>query len=131
MLEPPERNSSTLMPVSFSNMLATFWAVSIGTEQYQTTLPSRLAAAMSTGCAMAEPAAHSRVVPAIRPRRLSVPFAVLRFFRWLVGNLAVRLRQAQHGIAARRLHCGAAKPPLPRGENGSKSEANNEATASG
>src|SRR5437870_8731361 len=46
MAEPPERNSSTLMPVSFSNMLATFCAVSIGTEQYQTTLPSRLAAAM-------------------------------------------------------------------------------------
>src|SRR5882762_7654252 len=120
MLEPPERNNSTLMPVSFSNMLATLWAVSIGTEQYQTTLPSRLAAAMSTGCAMAEPAATSRVTPAIGPRRLSVPIAVLRFFRWLTGNLAARMRQAQRGIGARRLHCGAARVPLPCGENGFK-----------
>src|SRR5882724_1814546 len=118
MLEPPERNSSTLMPVSFSHMLETFWAVSIGTEQYQTTLPSRLAAAMSTGCAMAEPAANSSVAPAIRPRRLSVPIAVLRFFRWLAANLAAHMRQAQRGIGARRLHCSAARVPLPRGENG-------------
>jgi hypothetical protein len=48
MLEPPERNSSTLMPVCCSNMLEIFCAVSTGTEQYQTTLPSRFAAARST-----------------------------------------------------------------------------------
>src|SRR3954449_4604800 len=119
MLEPPERNSSTLMPVSFSNMLATFWAVSIGTEQYQTTLPSRLAAAMSTGCATADPTATSRVAPAIRPRRVSVPMAILPFLP-VAGNLAARMRQAQRGIGARRVHCGAAKPPLLCGENGFK-----------
>jgi hypothetical protein len=35
--EPPERNSSTLMPVSVSNMLAIFWAVPTGVDVYQST----------------------------------------------------------------------------------------------
>src|SRR5690349_6537906 len=110
MLDPPERNSSTLMPVCCSNMLETFCAVSIGTEQYQTTLPSFLAAAMSTGCAMAEPAANSRAAPAISPRRLSVPMADLRFFRWL-APLGQFSRPHPHGATWHRrtpiaLQCG-------------------------
>src|SRR5438128_2704745 len=51
MLEPPDRNSSTLIPFFCSNRLAIFCAVSIGTDVYHTTLPSRLAAAMSTASA--------------------------------------------------------------------------------
>ena len=47
--EPPERNSSTLIPVSAWNRLAIFWAVPIGVDVYQVTAPSRLAAARSTG----------------------------------------------------------------------------------
>ena len=47
--DPPERNSSTLMPVSAWNMLAIFWAVSTGVEVYQVTAASFRAAAMSTG----------------------------------------------------------------------------------
>ncbi len=46
--EPPERNSSTLMPVSAWNMLAIFCAVPTGVDVYQVTVPSFLAAAMST-----------------------------------------------------------------------------------
>ena len=46
--EPPERNSSTLMPYSFSNRLTIFWACGSGVEVYQTTLPSALALATST-----------------------------------------------------------------------------------
>ena len=48
MAEPPERNSSTLMPYSFSNRLTIFWACGSGVEVYQTTLPSALALARST-----------------------------------------------------------------------------------
>jgi hypothetical protein len=47
--EPPERNSSTLIPVSAWNMLAIFWAVLTGVDVYQVTAPSFLAAVMSTG----------------------------------------------------------------------------------
>src|SRR4051812_47546647 len=48
MAEPPERNSSALMPYSFSNRLTIFWACGSGVEVYQTTLPSALALARST-----------------------------------------------------------------------------------
>ena len=51
MAEPPERNSSTLMPVCASNIWTILFAVSIGVEVYQTTLPSALAAAASTASA--------------------------------------------------------------------------------
>jgi type IV secretory pathway VirB6-like protein len=47
--EPPERKSSTLIPVSVWNMLAIFWAVLTGVDVYQVTAASRFAAAMSTG----------------------------------------------------------------------------------
>jgi hypothetical protein len=46
--EPPDRNSSTRIPVSFSNSEAIFWAVATGVEVYQATAPSFFAAAMST-----------------------------------------------------------------------------------
>ena len=54
MAEPPERNISTLMPVSFWNASTIFWPCSIGVEVYQTTLPSAFALATSTAsCAWA------------------------------------------------------------------------------
>src|SRR5262249_21156932 len=60
--EPPERKSSTLMPVSVSNALTILLAVEIGVEVYQTTLPSFLAAAASTGSpAQAGAATPSRI----------------------------------------------------------------------
>jgi hypothetical protein len=46
--EPPERNSSTLIPVSCWNIVAIFCAVSTGVDVYQVTCPSFLAAARST-----------------------------------------------------------------------------------
>ncbi len=47
--EPPERNSSTRIPVCSWNMVAIFWAVPTGVEVYQVTPPSFFAAARSTG----------------------------------------------------------------------------------
>src|SRR5262245_4913977 len=46
--EPPERNISTLMPVSFWKASAIFWPCSIGVDVYQITLPSAFALAAST-----------------------------------------------------------------------------------
>src|ERR1700704_3411093 len=46
---PPVRSISTLMPVRFSNSLAIYWPAATGVDVYQVTLPSRLAAASSTG----------------------------------------------------------------------------------
>src|SRR5262249_37596502 len=54
MAEPPERNSSTSMPVCCLNSAAIFCACSIGVEVYQLPLPSALALATSTAsCACA------------------------------------------------------------------------------
>src|SRR5262245_50981099 len=71
--EPPERNSSTLIPVSAWNTFAIFWAVLTGVEVYQVTAASRLAAARSTGsgvnavvCAAAGAASHIRAKQATR-----------------------------------------------------------------
>src|SRR5687768_2533351 len=46
--EPPERKSSTLIPVWVWNRVAIFWAVSTGVDVYHVTPPSFLAAARST-----------------------------------------------------------------------------------
>src|SRR5687768_14002440 len=46
--EPPERKSSTLIPVCDWKRVAIFWAVSIGVDVYHVTPPSFLAAARST-----------------------------------------------------------------------------------
>src|SRR5262245_1769426 len=58
--DPPERNISTLMPVSASNSLTILLACSIGVEVYQTTVPSFLAAARSTSEARTGSAAGMR-----------------------------------------------------------------------
>jgi hypothetical protein len=72
--EPPERNNSTLMPVSFSKRLAMLCAAATGVEVYQRTLPSRLAAAMST----AEVASAARAEPATRhTARTSKTFVIV------------------------------------------------------
>ena len=47
MAEPPERNISTLMPVSFWKASMIFCPWSIGVEVYQITFPSALALATS------------------------------------------------------------------------------------
>src|SRR5262245_43850576 len=71
--EPPERNISTLMPVSFWNASAIFWPCSIGVEVYQTTLPSALALATSTAsCARAGP----RTLVKTSAARASVSFSI-------------------------------------------------------
>src|SRR5215510_10159916 len=65
MAEPPERNSSTSMPVCCLNRAEIFCACSIGVDVYQLTFPSALALAISiASCAFAEDspisaAAHS------------------------------------------------------------------------
>jgi hypothetical protein len=79
---PPVRSISTLMPVRFSNSLAIYWPAATGVDVYQVTLPSRLAAASSTGsglnsCAdamltqrQATSAAHIRVMASPQAKRL-------------------------------------------------------------
>src|SRR5215510_3538740 len=54
MADPPERNSSTSMPVCCLNSAEIFCACSIGVDVYQLTLPSDFALATSTAsCAEA------------------------------------------------------------------------------
>jgi hypothetical protein len=80
MAEPPDRNSSTRMPVSLVNRLAIFCAASIGVDVYQTTLPSALAAWTSTAsAAIAAPPGPAMPRAAITPKislRLSIVFSL-------------------------------------------------------
>src|SRR6476659_8068262 len=82
--EPPERNISTLMPVSFWNASAIFWSCSIGVEVYQTTLPSAFALATSTAsCAPATPALAAATTTATHSVR---PSAIMAFPPSLIGD---------------------------------------------
>jgi hypothetical protein len=76
MAEPPERNISTLMPVSCWNASAIFWPCSIGVEVYQITLPS--AFALATSMASCARAGATRVASsAIASVSLSITFPLL------------------------------------------------------
>src|SRR6185437_5642470 len=82
--EPPERKSSTLMPVSFSKALAMLCAAAIGVEVYHRTLPSRLAAAISTVSA-----AQTRPV-----KRKTASKIVIVFIRRLPDRVSLGLMRA-------------------------------------
>ncbi len=96
------------MPVLDWNMLEIFCAVATGTEQYQTTLPSFLAAAMSTACAHdgRTPPASVSAVPAKNDRRFSEfilqsPFPRVRLVApvWLPSMYSERLAAGNVGVA--------------------------------
>src|SRR3954467_485446 len=113
---PPERNISTLMPVSFWNASAIFWPCSIGVEVYQTTLPSAFALATSTAsCAPATPALVAATTTATHSVR---PSAIMAFPPSLIGDgnrhlgVIIILRQESIGTAARH------HEPIPGHRNG-------------
>src|SRR5215467_2291543 len=102
MAEPPERNSSTSMPVCCLNSAAIFCACSIGVEVYQLTLPSAFALATSTtSCACA---GESAISAAAQSMSLNLSIVVLQIpFR--TNSVGEHRLSARHGGT-----------PLPIGE---------------
>src|SRR5215510_59160 len=101
--EPPERNISTLMPVSFWKASAIIWPCSIGVEVYQITLPSALALAASTAsCAWAvarrPPRASDAAASAVVRLSMSSPFRP-GLVPALVDRCWLREEARQHVVA--------------------------------
>src|SRR3954470_2151879 len=116
MEEPPERNISTLMPVSFWNASAIFWPCSIGVEVYQTTLPSAFALATSTAsCAPATPAlvaATTTATHSVRPSAiLALPPSLIGDGNTHLGVIILRHEAVGHRCAPSRGDPGAHSTP--------------------
>src|SRR5215470_15716058 len=106
MADPPERNSSTSMPVCCLNSAEIFCACSIGVDVYQLTLPSALALATSTAsCAFAGDSARN---VAAHNASLSLSMSCPPDVDYRPGNVSPRKRGP--GAATQ---CGASGPWVP------------------